>query len=78
MLINLKNKDTLEFDEFKFKCSIGKKGIKKNKIEGDKCTPKGLFDLGIVYYRPDHISKPQTLLKTKIIKKNVWYRRHNK
>jgi L,D-peptidoglycan transpeptidase YkuD (ErfK/YbiS/YcfS/YnhG family) len=71
MLINLKNKDTLEFDEFKFKCSIGKKGIKKNKIEGDKCTPKGLFDLGIVYYRPDHISKPQTLLKTKIIKKNT-------
>ena len=38
MLINLKNKDTLEFDEFKFKCSIGKNGLKKNKIEGDKCT----------------------------------------
>ena len=27
--------------------------------------------MGIVYYRPDHVSKPQTLLKTKIIKKNT-------
>jgi len=71
MLINLKNKDTLEFDEFKFKCSIGKNGLKKNKIEGDKCTPIGLFDLGLLYYRPDRVPRPQTLLKTKIIKKNT-------
>jgi L,D-peptidoglycan transpeptidase YkuD (ErfK/YbiS/YcfS/YnhG family) len=71
MLINLKNKGTLEFDEFKFKCSIGKNGLKKNKIEGDKCTPRGLFDLGTVYYRSDLVQKPQTLLKTKIIKKNT-------
>ena len=28
MTIILKNKDTLIFDDFKFKCSIGKKGIK--------------------------------------------------
>ena len=70
MLINLKNKDTIEFDEFKFRCSIGKNGVKKNKIEGDNCTPKGIFDLGIVYYRSDRTRKPQTLLKTKIIKKN--------
>jgi len=71
MLINLKNKDTLVFDEFEFKCSIGKNGLKKNKIEGDKCTPIGLFDLGILYYRSDRIPKPQTFLETKIIKKNT-------
>tara|TARA_Y100000741_G_C18175457_1_gene527082 strand:+ start:519 stop:1010 length:492 start_codon:yes stop_codon:yes gene_type:complete len=71
MLIKLKNKDTLEFKEFKFKCSIGKNGLKKNKIEGDKSTPIGIFDLGIVYYRADHITKPLTLLKKKIIKKNT-------
>ena len=71
MIINLKNKDTLEFDEFKFKCCIGKNGLKKNKIEGDKCTPIGVFDLGVVYYRSDRVTKPQTLLKTKIIKKNT-------
>ena len=73
MLINLKNKDTLEFDEFKFKCSIGKNGLKKNKIEGDKCTPVGLFNLGLLYYRQDRVPKPQTLLETKVIKKDtVW------
>ena len=71
MLINLKNKDTLEFDEFKFKCSIGKNGLKKNKIEGDKCTPIGLFDLGLLYYRQDRVPKPQTLLETKVIKKDT-------
>ena len=71
MLINLKNKDTLVFDEFEFKCSIGQNGLKKNKIEGDKCTPIGLFDLGILYYRSDRIPKPQTFLETKIIKKNT-------
>jgi len=29
MIIRLKNKDTLHADEFKFRCSIGKKGLKK-------------------------------------------------
>jgi len=71
MLINLRNKDTLEIDEFKFKCSIGKNGLKKKKIEGDKSTPIGLFDLGLLYYRPDRVPRPQTLIKTKIIKKDT-------
>jgi len=73
MLIKLKNKDTLEFNDFKFKCCIGKNGIKKNKREGDKATPKGTYDLGLVYYRKDRISKPSTSLKTRIIKpKSGW------
>ena len=45
MLIKLKNKDTLEFGCFKFKCCIGQNNIKKKKIEGDKATPKGIFQL---------------------------------
>ena len=32
MLINIKNKEILEFDDFKFKCSIGKNGLKKKKL----------------------------------------------
>ena len=48
MLINLKNKDTLIIDEFKFKCCIGKNGITDHKIEGDKSTPRGKFKIGIV------------------------------
>ena len=50
MKITLKNKYTLKIDDFKFKCCIGKNGLKKNKAEGDKCTPKGTFKLGILYY----------------------------
>ena len=69
MLIRLKNKDTLIINDFKFRCCIGKKGIKRNKIEGDKSTPSGTFKLGDVYYRPDRVQKPHTKLKCKKIKR---------
>ena len=36
MIIFVKNKDTLLIDDFKFKCSIGKNGFSKEKIEGVK------------------------------------------
>ena len=71
MKITLKNKYTLKIDDFKFKCCIGRNGLKKNKIEGDKCTPKGIFKLGTLYYRKDRVKKPITSLKTKNIKGNM-------
>ncbi len=71
MLLKLKNKEHLIIDEFKFKCSIGKKGLKSKKTEGDNCTPVGVFNIGKVYYRPDRVKKPETNLKTKIITKNM-------
>ena len=71
MKITLKNKYTLKIDDFKFKCCIGKNGLKKNKIEGDKCTPKGTFKLGTLYYRKDRVKKPITSLKIKNIKRNM-------
>ena len=61
MLIILKNKDTLIFDEFKFRCCIGKNGFSKKKVEGDKKTPTGLFSLGHLYYRADKKEKPDTI-----------------
>ena len=45
MIIYLKNKHTLKVDNFYFKCSIGKNGLTKKKIEGDKKTPIGSFKL---------------------------------
>ena len=33
MIIRLKNKDTLIVDQFRFKCCIGKNGLKKNKVD---------------------------------------------
>ena len=71
MKITLKNKYTLKIDDFKFKCCIGKNGVKKNKIEGDKCTPKGIFELGTLYYRKYRVKKPITNLKIKNIKRNM-------
>ena len=71
MLLKLKNKEYLIIDEFRFKCSIGKNGLKSKKKEGDNFTPKGCFQINKVYYRPDRIDKPKTNLKTKTIKKNM-------
>ena len=71
MTIILKNKETLIFDNFSFRCCIGRKGITNNKIEGDKKTPSGLFSLGKVYYRKERNSKPVTKINTISIKKNM-------
>ena len=71
MIINIKNKDTLIVDEFKFKCSIGKKGTNKNKFEGDFFTPTGKFEIGELYWRSDRVKLPETKLLCKKIKKNM-------
>tara|TARA_Y200000002_G_scaffold374449_1_gene375192 strand:- start:495 stop:986 length:492 start_codon:yes stop_codon:yes gene_type:complete len=71
MIIRLKNKETLEVDLFNLKCSIGKNGFTKKKIEGDKKTPKGIFSIGKLYYRKDRISRFETKLKTIQIKKKM-------
>ena len=71
MTIFVKNKHTLQIDEFKFKCSIGKKGSAISKKEGDKKTPKGIFEIEHLYFRKDRIEKPPTLLKCVEIKKNM-------
>jgi len=73
MTIYLKNKYTLQIDDFIFKCCIGKNGKSKNKVEGDKKTPIGSFGIENLYYRSDKINKPQTKLKCiKINKKMIW------
>ena len=71
MTIFVKNKHTLQIDEFRFKCCIGKKGSTKNKKEGDKKTPKGTFEIENLYYRKDRMNKPETSLKCVEIKKNM-------
>ena len=71
MTIFVKNKHTLQIDEFKFNCCIGKKGSTSNKKEGDKKTPKGTFKIENLYFREDRIKKPLTLLKCIKIKKNM-------
>ena len=71
MTIFIKNKHTLQIDEFKFKCCIGKKGSTNNKIEGDNKTPKGIFKIDHLYFRKDRMDKPKTLLKCIKIKNHM-------
>ena len=71
MTIFVKNKHTLQIDEFKFKCCIGKNGSTLNKKEGDKKTPRGTFEIGNLYYRKDRKKKPSTFLKCIEIKSNM-------
>ena len=71
MTIFVKNKHTLQIDDFEFKCCIGKKGTTNNKKEGDKKTPKGLFRIGDLYFRKDRKKKPLTLLNCIEIKKSM-------
>ena len=71
MIIKLLNKHTLEIDDFQFRCCIGKKGLKKNKKEGDKSTPIGKFKLNRIFYRPDRIKKFNCKVKKIKIKKNM-------
>ena len=71
MTIFVKNKHTLEIDDFRFKCCIGKNGFTLNKKEGDKKTPKGTFEIENLYFRKDRIKKPITSLQCIEIKKNM-------
>ena len=71
MIIYIKNKHTLKIDDFTFKCCIGKGGISKEKKEGDKKTPIGIYSIGNLYYRNDKHNKPITKLKCIPIRKEM-------
>ena len=71
MTIIIKNKATLLFDDFKIKCSVGKKGFSIKKKEGDYTSPRGTFNLENLYYRADRLQKPVSKLKCIKINKNM-------
>ena len=71
MILKLKNKHTLEADEFQFRCSIGKNGISRKKKEGDLTTPKGIFKLKEVFYRADKVELGKINIRSKQISKTM-------
>ena len=71
MIIYLKNKHTLQVDDFYFKCSIGKNGLDAKKVEGDKKTPRGIFNIEHLYFRKERIKKPDTSLECIEIKERM-------
>jgi L,D-peptidoglycan transpeptidase YkuD (ErfK/YbiS/YcfS/YnhG family) len=70
-MIIVKKTGYLKYKNFKYRCALGKAGIKKKKEEGDNITPRGTFKLTKVYYRSDRIANVKTLLRKYKIKKNM-------
>ena len=64
-------KHFLLYKGYKLKCSIGKSGFTNSKKEGDLATPKGLYKLGLLYYRKDRVKSIKCRIKKKIIKKKM-------
>ena len=60
----------LKYKNFLYKCAIGKNGITNSKIEGDKCTPSGIYSIEKIYYREDMLSMPKLDFQTIPINKN--------
>ena len=70
--MNIKiKKHLLLYKSYKLKCTIGKSGITISKKEGDLSTPKGVFKLGLLYYRKDRNKSLICKIKKRIIKKNM-------
>ena len=65
------NKNYLTYDKYRVKCALGKRGIGTKRMEGDKITPIGRYNIKFLLYRKDRIKKIKTKLKKIVIEKNM-------
>ena len=65
------NKKYLTYDQYKVKCTVGKRGIGYKKKEGDFITPIGKYKIKYILYRKDRTKKIQSKLRKITIKKNM-------
>ena len=70
-MIIVKKNGYLKYKNLKYRCALGKAGVSEKIKEGDNITPKGIFKITKIYYRPDKIKKIKTLIKKIKIKKNM-------
>tara|TARA_B110000305_G_scaffold7206_1_gene7116 strand:- start:27 stop:518 length:492 start_codon:yes stop_codon:yes gene_type:complete len=63
-------KNILSFDNMSFECAVGKNGITNNKVEGDGCTPSGIYLINQIYYRQDKVVLPNINIPSIGISKN--------
>jgi len=70
-MIAVKKSGYLNYKNLKYRCALGKSGIKKKKKEGDNVTPSGVFKIIKIYYRADKIKKIISPIKKIQIKKNM-------
>ena len=66
------NKNYLTFNNYKAKCSIGKRGIGLKKKEGDLLTPKGKYKIKYILYRKDRVKIRTKIKKIIITRKMGW------
>ena len=59
------------YNNYKVKCSIGKRGIGSKRKEGDLITPKGKFKIKFILYRKDRVKNIQTKIRKIVIRKNI-------
>lgn len=55
---------TLGIDQHSVRCALGKGGVLSaaDKREGDGATPLGIWPIRYVFYRPDRLARPETVL----------------
>ena len=70
-MILINPKGSLLFKRKLYRCSLGKNGLSRNKVEGDNCTPVGLYSLGKLYIRTDRIKNLKTHFKYVSIKETM-------
>lgn len=63
----------LSFGPLRYRCALGKGGVRADKSEGDGATPVGRFALRQLFYRPDKLSAPACrLMKSAIRPQDGW------
>lgn len=51
-------------------CALGRSGVTALKREGDGATPLGRWALRAVFYRPDRVARPRTLLPVRALRRD--------
>ena len=68
-MILVRNK-VLKYKNLLYKCAVGENGITNSKIEGDKCSPSGIYSIDKIYFRKDKLKLPKIDFQTIAINKN--------
>lgn len=58
---------SLQWNDRRVSCALGRGGVVLDKREGDGGTPVGRFALRRVFYRPDRLAPPRTALPLRAI-----------